>query len=155
MRLVYGRDEFVALWTAHKLRVNNPNYFAPYVAIGIEHQGLLCGGAIYNNFQKTPNGEPISIEVSGAWIDKRCGVRHILRPLFEYPFSQLMVRRVQMNIAKPNMVARRFAERLGFTLEGISRQAHFTGKDAAIYSMLKHECGWISEPRFSKRAVNA
>lgn len=151
MNLVYGRDEIVGRFVAHGLRVPEPDYFSPYVAIGIERDGAFRCGVVYNNFRKSPWGEPVSIEMSVYAIDKFCWSSHILRHLFSYPFLQLRVQRVQATIAKPNMVARRFVERLGFTLEGIGRKAHHNGKDAAIYSLLKEECGWILEQKHSKR----
>lgn len=155
MRLVYGQDEIVATWVSNKLKISDPSYFKPFVAIGIEENGILLGGVIYNNYRTDPSNNPVSIEISGASVDKRCALRHIIIPLLEYPFSQLRVRRVQLTIAKPNMVARRFAERLGFILEGISRKAHYSGRDAAIYSMLRHECEWIDEPRRSTKRTSS
>lgn len=149
MNLLFGRDVIIANWIARELKLPSADYFAPYVAIGIEENGQIKGGVLYNNYRTDGYGRPISIEISGASLDKRCALRHIIRPLLEYPFCQLRVARVQFTIAKPNMVARRFAERLGFTLEGIARKAHFSGRDAAIYSMLRHECRWINESRRS------
>jgi RimJ/RimL family protein N-acetyltransferase len=146
MNLVYGKDELIGKWVAEKLRIPDFKYFRPYIAIGIQENGQIRGGVIYNNYRTCILGLPISIEISGASLDKRCALRHIIKPLFAYPFSQLKVKRVALSIAKPNRRAREFAERLGFKLEGIARNAHYTGKDSAIYSMLRHECEWLDEP---------
>lgn len=147
MNLLYGQDDFVAGWVATQLRVFDPKFFHPCYAIGIQENGILRGGVIYNNYRADYLGKPISIEISGASIDKRCALRHIIKPLLAYPFSHLMVGRVQFTIPKPNKRAREFAERLGFKLEGIARNAHYTGKDAAIYGLLRHECVWLDESR--------
>lgn len=147
MNLVYGRDLLVATWVAQQFKLPSASFFAPYVAIGIEEGNSLRGGVVYNNLRLDPYGKPISIEISGVSLDKRCALRHIIKPLLEYPFLQLRVQRIQFTIAKPNMVARRFAERLGFTLEGVARKAHYSGRDATIYSLLRHECRWIDESR--------
>jgi RimJ/RimL family protein N-acetyltransferase len=147
VNLLYGRDALVGAWIAKQLQLPSADFFAPYTAVGIAEDGQIKGGVLYNNYRADAFNKPISIEISGASLDKRCALRHIIRPLLEYPFCQLKVARVQFSIAKPNMVARRFAERLGFTLEGIARKAHYSGRDAAIYSLLRHECRWINESR--------
>jgi len=112
MNLIYGRDAYVASWVANKLRLPDASFFAPYTAVGIVENLEIKGGVIYNNYREDAFKKPISIEISGASIDKRCAMRHIIRPLLAYPFAQLKVGRVQLSIAKPNMVARHFAERL-------------------------------------------
>lgn len=155
MRLVYNKNDFVAQWVSHHLKVPSAQFFSPYVAIGIEDDGIMRGGVIYNNFRLDPWGKPHSVEISGASIDKRCALRHIIRPLLLYPFEQLNVLRVQMTIAKPNMVARHFAERLGFILEGCLKKGHFSGKDATIYGLTKADCKWINESRQPVTAISA
>jgi hypothetical protein len=36
-------------------------------------------------------------------------------------------------------------EGLGFRLEGMGRKAYDGRQDAAVYSLLRHECRWISQ----------
>jgi ribosomal-protein-serine acetyltransferase len=61
------------------------------------------------------------------------------RAMVEHAFSQLGLNRVEIRCATGNQKSRAIPERLGFTHEGISRQAewlydHFV--DLAVYSML-------------------
>lgn len=143
MRLVFGHDLKVAEWVAKQIKLH---HYDPCTAIGIERKGTIIGGCIYNNFRTDTYGNPLSIEMSFATIDKRWATRGIIASLFAYPFSQLCLKRVQLTIAKRNKGVRRFVERLGFKLEGIARKAYCDGSDSAIYSMLRHECKWIGEP---------
>lgn len=150
MNLVYGRDDVVIPWICHNLQINNPG---PCVAIGIAKDNLLIGGALYNNHHLNIYGIPQSIELSFVTIDKHWATRGIVSALLSYPFIQLKVKRVQLTIRKRDMHTRRFVERLGFTLEGVARKAHHTGQDAAVYSMLPHECRWVKLNEKSKSKI--
>ena len=68
--------------------------------------------------------------------DVECVTRRTLRYIFEYPFKQLGVSRLQAVTATTNHRCREFIERLGFKLEGFARKAHDGEQDAAVYSML-------------------
>ena len=144
VELLYGYDREVAAWVAEQLNVTK---YEPCTAIGIVKNGLLIGGVIYNNLIIGSNGKPVNMEMAIATVDKSWCLRHILQGLFGYPFNQLGLKRVQATTAKRNKKTRRFLDKLGFTLEGVGRQAWVHGGDCVVYSMLRWECKWIAEHR--------
>lgn len=138
--LVFGQDDYVSEWVSIMLGKRNWGY---KTAIGIQKNDFLIAGVVYNNQMLDCKGKPFNIEMSIASVDKSWCNRHNLGVLFRYPFIQLGVKRVQATTAKRNKSVRQFLDRLGFTLEGIGRQAWPEGGDCAVYSMLKPECKWI------------
>lgn len=140
--LVYGQDALIASWVCQQLKIK-PYPDGMYRAVGITHQDMLIGGVVWHNYHEDASGRPQLIEVSLATVDKRWATRHNLRELFLYPFSQLRVKRVQATCHRKAKRVRRTLERLGFHFEGIVREAHPLGGDAAHYSMLQPECKWI------------
>ena len=71
-------------------------------------------------------------------ITKACG------GLIAYAFDTLLLNRIEIRCGMTNTKSQKIAERLGFTLEGISRQAYFVRDaffDLKVYSMLKSEWG--------------
>lgn len=141
MKLLYEHHEFVAKQVSEAIGIDLT--VGPYQAIGvIEDDGKLIGGVVYNNFISGPFG-PISIELSLAMVDKKWCTRNNIRALLAYPFSQLLVKRVQVTCREDDIFLRKLHARFGFTFEGIAREAHPQGGNSAVSSMLKHECKWI------------
>lgn len=134
--LVYGRDDIVVPWICNQLDIRNPG---PCAAIGIARDNYLIGAALYNNQQLDAKGNPLSIEISFTTLDKSWASRGNIYALLAYTFVQLKVKRVQSTVAKRDKRVRLFLERLGFTLEGVGRQAWPKGGDACVYSMLSGE----------------
>lgn len=135
--LVFGGDAFVAAWVGRRIGIAD---FGPSSAIGVAEDGRLIAGVVYSAWRAAPG----SLEMSIAAVSPRWCSRRVLAALFGYPFGQLAAVRVQATIRRGNRGARRFVERLGFRYEGMARAAWPTGEDAAVYSMLRHECRWLA-----------
>ena len=130
-----GRDAEVAEF----VRVRAPHAesgFEKYVGIGVERDGQLIAGVVYDQYRG------YSIHASIASTDPRWASRRILRVLFGYPFVQLKVRRITTYCGATMKDVRRFNERLGFTQEGLMRHG-FDNDDCVIFGMLRDECKWI------------
>lgn len=140
MTLLFGADQAVAQWVRQQLHNIDPG---PCAAIGIVRDNRLIAGVVYNNYIESPDGRPVSIEGTIASIDPAWCTKRNLHALFFYPFVTLGVARFQATTARKNKKARQFLVRLGFTLDGMARQAWPLGGDAAVYSMLKPECRYI------------
>lgn len=138
--LIIGQDKLIGDWVKEQLKIDS---FDPYTAIGVVADGKIIGGVVYNNFHTDAQGNPLFIEMTIASIDKRFAPRHNITTFFAYPFIQLNVKRVQMTCSADSRQIRALLIRLGFQFEGIGRSAFHLGGDSAVYSMLKHECGWI------------
>lgn len=140
--LIYGQDKPIATWICHQLKLN-PFPENMYRAIGIAIGTKLIGGVIWHGYCQDIYGKPLLIECTIYTVDKRWATRHTLRELFQYPYRQLRVKRVQATCAKKAKRVRSTLSRLGFKFEGICREAHPHGGDAAHYSILEHECKWL------------
>lgn len=138
--LIAGQDEVVKALVSKLTGING---FGPCATLAILEDDEFVGGALYSNYIESPDGEPVSIEVSLATLNKRWATKNNLRGLFSYPFIQLNVKRVQATTKAGADAVRSLLERLGFTFEGIGREAYPLGGDAAVYSMLRSECKWI------------
>lgn len=107
-----------------------------YAAIGLESDGDLVSGVVYNFY----TGPDIAMHVVGVgptWLS-----RSYLRAAFKYPFVQLGCRRVTGYVPASNSRAQRFDEHLGFQREGLLRHA-LPDDDVIVYGMLREECRWL------------
>jgi ribosomal-protein-serine acetyltransferase len=104
----------------------------------IRYNKKLVGGIGLNKFdypnRTTEIGYWISAEYEGKGIVSRS-----CKALIEYAFDDLGFNRIEMKCAVENKKSRAIPERLGFTEEGVLREAewlydHFV--DWAVYSML-------------------
>ncbi len=69
-------------------------------------------------------------------------VTRACRALLDHVFNDRDMHRIQIRAATENTRSRALPERLGFTYEGIQRQAEYVGgrfRDLAVYSILAHE----------------
>lgn len=137
MRLVYGRDEEVAEWVGKQL-MKDAEAFKPCVAVGIERDGQLIAGVVYNNYQ--PN---LLIEMSIFSVDSKWASRHNLKALFHVPFTQYNLRRIQALCSAKDEGVQMFLKRLGFTHEGTHPCAYHDGGTALSFGMLKQHCKWL------------
>jgi RimJ/RimL family protein N-acetyltransferase len=134
--LVYGQDERIAEWVGNQL-MKDAEAFKPCKAIGIERDGKLIAGVVYNNYVGH------LIEMTIASLDKRWATRHNLKALLGYPFAQLRLKRVQALCSAKDEGVQMFLKRLGFTHEGTHPCAYHDGGTALSFGMLKNNCKWL------------
>lgn len=136
--LLYGADREVREWCSLGLYGDLDSFSENDIAIGVVKNGELIAGVVYNNYVKS-----VSIEMSIYSVDKVWATRHNLRALFNYPFTQLGLRRVTALCSANERDVMKFLERLGFKQEGIHREAHFNGGDSVSYGLLRNECRYL------------
>lgn len=112
--------------------------------IGFVENGNILGGVVFDTYQTMADGKPLSVEASVIVIDKKWVTRYNLRELFSYSFGDLGVKRLCIRCGRSEKKKRALVLRLGFKYEGILREAWPFGGDAAVFSMLKHECGYLN-----------
>jgi RimJ/RimL family protein N-acetyltransferase len=137
--VVYGQDQRVAKWVG--ARVDEPN-FGDCVGIGLEENGELIAGVVYNIF----SGPSICAHIA-AMPGKRWMTRDFLWRIHAYPFLQLKCNRITALVRQDNLVSQHFVEHLGFRYEGVMRQACTDGQNMFIYGMLRKECRWLEIKR--------
>ncbi len=108
---------------------------------GIWYQGTLVGLISFNQIATNDKWAEI-----GYWLAEPYQGRGIVtracQALVRYAFQELGLNRVQIRVAVDNARSRAIPERLGFTQEGILRQAARVGDrfmDMVMYSILAEE----------------
>jgi len=132
MKTIIANDhERVGRWACERMGAT----FAPdvSVAIGLEEDGKLIAGVLYDNYRKKSICMHVAAEGT-RWMTKE-----YLRVCFDYPFRQLGVNKIIGIVGEKNTKARSFDEHLGFELEHIIKDACEDG-DMLIYSMTKEQC---------------
>lgn len=117
------------------------------------HRGLFSGEVVVGGVGSTV--DPINREAEvGYWLAEAYEGRGIVtaavRALLQYLFDEVEVNRIMLRAAVGNIRSRAVAERLGFTLEGVQRQALILDEvptDSAMYSLLVSEWKAMSDER--------
>lgn len=100
----------------------------PYVAIGIERDGMIRAGVVLNVFE----GHDVHVSAVGTgW------TREFFRELGLYIFEQLGCLRATMITEWPNVVP--YVERLGGRREGLLRNHFGPNRDGILMGVLKEE----------------
>jgi RimJ/RimL family protein N-acetyltransferase len=108
-------------------------------AIGLERDGELVAGVVYEGY----NGHNVWMHVA-AEPSKRWMTKEYLRACFLYPFLQLKCSRVSGFVEAWNMDARKFDEHLGFKQEATLKGAASDGGDVILYVMRREECRYVN-----------
>ena len=133
-RYIIGQE--VVEWVAKQ--TNEHGNFGCAVGIGIEHDGKIIAGVVYNEFNGVNMNMHVASDGSAKWLDRK-----FLWMAFDYPFNQAKVKRITGLVGEGNKAARSFDEHVGFRLETTLKDAHPTG-DLLIYVMTRDDCRWLS-----------
>ena len=125
----------VVEWVAQK--TNEFGNFGASVGIGLEKNGELIGGVVFNEY----NGVNINIHVASD-MSRRWLTKEFLWFIFYYAFEQAKVNRITALIGEGNTHALEFNQRVGFTYETRVKGADPTG-DMLILGMFKEQCKWL------------
>ena len=103
----------------------------------------LLGGNIYTDYW----GNGGSCQVHTACFNKHWASKAMLYLAFDYPFRQLMVKKMFGLVPERNVAARNFDLRLGFKIEYLAEDVfnHPDGINGMyLMSMRADECKWLS-----------
>lgn len=126
---------------AFRERVTSQEQEGSGLARMIERDGAIAGVVAFNHIDQLNHHAEL-----GYWIDRRLeghGVcRRACAGLIAYAFDDLQLNRIAIAAALENRKSRALAERLGFTFEGVRREAewlydHYV--DHALYGLLRRE----------------
>lgn len=106
--------------------------------IGLEHNGTLVAGAIYEGINAHNAWVHLAGEPGRKWLN-----RQFLHAGFIYPFIQCGVSRLRGYVEASNTDAIRFDEHVGFRREAILTGAAKDGGDVIIYVMKKEDCRYL------------
>ena len=104
------------------------SFVPPFTCMGIERDGEIVAGAIFNVFE----GADVHVSIAGhGW------TRGFCEAVGDYVFDQLRCERMTAKTEKIEIV--RFAERLGGQVEGLLRNHFGPGRDAFLVGILRDE----------------
>lgn len=123
-------DERVARFVADRLGFG---LCPPFTCMGIERDGEIVGGVVFNNFE----GGSVHVTVAGeGWS------RSFLRAVGGYVFDTLGCRRMTAVTEYPAIVD--LALRLGGQVEGRLRDHFGDGRDGTIMGILRREWRYVT-----------
>lgn len=133
--IVHDDPERVGDWCLDKIPYVDD--WGQFQALGLERNGELIAGCIYNEYNRYGVSCHIASDGSRRWL-----LKSYLYALFDYPFNKLGVKRLTGYVAAVNADSLRFSYHLGFKLEGTMREALPSG-DVHVLGMLRRECRWL------------
>ena len=113
--------------------------FAPgsgATGLGWVKDGKIVAGVMYEEFTEASIHATIVAEVPM--------VKGFVHKIFDYPFNQLGVEKIIVQVNSANKKSLELAYRLGFDEEGCIKGAYLDG-DRIILTMTKDECKWLKE----------
>ena len=137
MSRIVSNAEQVGPWVAKKI-------FGPWTgcpAIGLERDGRMVAGVLYENWNRRSVTCHIAIE--GLMTPAYLGA------IFHYPFVHLGCEKIIAPIAEGNEESIRFVTNLGFTEEARLLDAHPDGA-LILFTMERNACRYLGE-RYGKR----
>jgi RimJ/RimL family protein N-acetyltransferase len=134
-RIIWDQPERVMQFVAAR---TGEDRYRDYTAIGLERDGELVAGVVYERHTGPNVMTHIASDGSRTWITPA-----YLGAIFRYPFVQLGCTRVTSVVRSDNADSRRFVNHLGFAQEGVMRCADVDGCDLILYGMLKNECRFL------------
>lgn len=134
LRLDIEPKEAVADW----VKAGFGGHFLPgYKVIAAFEGERLLGAVVFDAFTDKDCNLHIRVE------DKRCVSRRVIRAIFDYPFRQMKLERVSVQVMADNEKSLEFVQRLGFVYEGAKRMK---GGSQLMFGLQIHECPWVTEP---------
>lgn len=134
-RIVWNEPARVELFVRQKLDCRP---FREYAAIGLESDGRLAAGVLFDNKWDASIQMHVASDGSRQWMTPA-----LLAACFGYAFNQEKVNLIVGLVRADNVMARRFDEHLGFKKRGQLPLACTDGTDLIVYGMLRSECRYI------------
>lgn len=111
----------------------------PATAVGVERDGVIVAGAIYERF----NGHNVIFHGASDG-SRRWAFKGFLRALCYHPFVHIGAPRMSTPVAASNKAAIEFDLALGFEEECRQKNAAHDGSDLIWFVMWKEKCKWLS-----------
>lgn len=135
-RVLFGADEQVARWVAR--RIDGMTVSAGARALGVERDGKIVAGVVYENFNGVHCAVSIAAVPGSGWADRRT-----LAALFGYPFEQLDCLAISVTVPMSNLPSLNLATGLGFEPEALIAFAAPDGGPLVVLKMFRDTCRWL------------
>ncbi len=140
MRLIHGRQQWIADYVALPFPVAQETGFKPYYCFGaVNDAGRLVGGLVLTDYRPHDIAVSIYAETPTAFTPG------FVRYFFKWVFEAQTFTRLSAEIAGTNKRCQRLALGLGFKPEGIRPKAYGYGEDDLhMFGMLKSDCRFLT-----------
>lgn len=135
-RIIIDDKDGVSAWVAERIPNCSP-WDLPFEAIGLEQDGELIAGVVYDGYIE---GARVNMHVAG--VGKRWLTREFLSVCFKYPFVQLGVNVVIGLVESTNEAALKFDKHLGFT-EACRIEGGAKDSDLIVLTMPRKTCRFL------------
>jgi RimJ/RimL family protein N-acetyltransferase len=137
--VVVGQKERVGAWVAERVKRTAP--WAGYEAIGLEQDGELIAGVVFDSYVK---GARCSMHCAGTgrtWLN-----REFLFVCFDYAFRVMGCKVIINPVDADNTDSTRFTQHIGF--EEVARIPDGGGDcDLVVFAMPRKTCRWLDMKR--------
>lgn len=140
--IIWDQQDRVTKYVAHL--VGEDEFLKPCAAIGLEKNGELIAGVVYDCFTGNSVSMHVASDKSKNWM-----ISSYLYFCFAYPFIALKCNRVTGLVQENNIDALNFDLKLGFKQEGRLRAACSDGSDIIVLGMLKDECRFLQDKYYA------
>ncbi len=142
LRLVVGEDARVSQWVVDRAGHGVYHEHSMDCAIGLEEEGRLIAGVMYDHFFGRSVAMCVAIDRKGI------GHRGFLRFAFRYPFNDLKVHKILGFVAQHNEGAHAFIRHVGFrhthTINDVMTDPSDRGRtDLWVFEMQRADCRFL------------
>lgn len=103
-------------------------------AIGLRRHGRIVAGMLYDKW--TDSNVWMHVAIAPGIILSP----HWLRYAFVYPFDEVGIERITVDVDEGNWLCRRVIERVGFRVEAVLAGAARHGSDLLLYRLVRDDC---------------
>lgn len=151
--VIVDQNERVGDFVAKGLRdVESVEDFGEFASIGIEKDGALIAGCVYNNM-RTNGTVPFDMNIAFFAKNASWATRDNMETILDYPFEYLKLARITALVKKSNKKVKKLISGLGFQYEGKARLAWDGVSDAYIYGMTRADANNCLKTLKDKRNV--
>ena len=116
-----------------------------YAALGIEKDGVIVVGVIYNNYTKN-----VRCSMHGA-IEGNHLTREFLWMMFDYAFNKLGCKVIINHVCSTNKKSLKFTKHLGFKQHGEPIKDGTEKGDLILFTLNRDDCKWLANETFVKK----
>lgn len=135
-KIIFDQKDRVNNWAYKKVGRESP--FTNFYAIGVERQGRLIGGVIFDSFATETRCSMHCVGVENNWCSKE-----LLYHCFNYAFNFAKCKVVINTVSSANKVSIDFTKHVGFKQVGKPIKDGAIDGDLVILAMHKKDCRWL------------
>lgn len=134
-KIIYDQKDRVNRWAYSKVGRESP--FTNFYAIGIERNGRLIGGVVFDGFASETRCSLHAVGIEKNWCTKA-----LLKSVFDYAFNFAKCKVIINTVSSSNEKSIKFTEHIGFTKMCTIKNGAPDG-DLVVLALNKEDCKWL------------